>query len=279
MRELVYLSEAKLEQFLPESSSFWPRPKLSVKLPPFVGVDVDLTSTMKKSQLKHLERVVAQIARTADWFTDLELRPGQWVAFEAPLNYLVLDHPEFTKMLIFTDVPGVVPDRSSESNVRLLLHGSAEYLLNASRPVELAVESLHMVTNCENASSYSRMIDNIEPLLDVLEERNRSATTATRPSRRALSTGQSVPGILDIVVEPYEHSREHLRASPKRLSTLTSRLLHAIDAELSPATSAWMAGYARITANLRDERPHNSNATRYVVASPLYIEYTTPPDA
>lgn len=100
MRELVYLSVAKLKQFLPELRS---RLKFTLKTP-FAGVDIDPTPDATKSQLQHLAKVVAQIERSAGWFTDPEVVPGQWVAFEAPLNYVILPN-EYGHILIFVD-PG-----------------------------------------------------------------------------------------------------------------------------------------------------------------------------
>ena len=75
MRELVYLSESKMEQFIPDLSSLWPKPRITIKTP-FAGLDLDMSATRKKSQLKHLKLIVKQIERSARWFGALVRRAG-----------------------------------------------------------------------------------------------------------------------------------------------------------------------------------------------------------
>lgn len=98
MRELVYLSESKMEQFIPDLSSLWPKPRITIKTP-FAGLDLDMSATRKKSQLKHLKLIVKQIERSARWFGDQYLCPGEWAAFEAPLNYLTMKCGESVQVL------------------------------------------------------------------------------------------------------------------------------------------------------------------------------------
>src|SRR5215831_8261605 len=108
MHEVIYLSDAKLERFLPRLRSLWPRPKIGVR-PPFGSLDLDLAPDAKKARLQHLKKVVDEIGLDAKWFTDPNAQPGQWVQFEAPLNYVILSEVIFTQserlsnMLMFID--------------------------------------------------------------------------------------------------------------------------------------------------------------------------------
>ncbi|NUS85796.1 MAG: hypothetical protein HOY75_24495 [Streptomyces sp.] len=125
MQEMIYLSDRKLAQFLPSLRSAWPRPRISLSTP-FGGMEVDTATTAagRDPHGRHLARVVRRIEESARWYAEDGLRPGQWVAFEASLNYLVLRTAD-TDMVLFVDVPAAEPD------TRLLLHGSVEHLIAA----------------------------------------------------------------------------------------------------------------------------------------------------
>jgi len=61
----------------------------------------------------------------------------------------------------------------------------------------------------------------------------------------------------------------------------TELLLRALDSQLRPETATWMAGYARVTADMshmiHPRKRKRRKPVRYVVASPLYVEYTSSP--
>jgi hypothetical protein len=100
----------------------WPRPRISFSTP-FGGLEVD-TATVANSDTTggQLARVVSHIEETARWYAEEGLRPGQWVAFEATMNYVLLNGAD-TEMVLFVDIP------SSQQDTRLLLHGSAQHLI------------------------------------------------------------------------------------------------------------------------------------------------------
>jgi hypothetical protein len=127
MRELVYLSDAKLRQFLPKPRRFFQagRAKVSVTTP-VGGLDVEPGSAPdeERARARRFARVVAHVERGARWFWDEGLRAGQWVAFEAPLNYLVL-RGEFEEMVLFADPAEAVEGYERAWRARLVLHGSA----------------------------------------------------------------------------------------------------------------------------------------------------------
>lgn len=240
MRELVYLSESKLAQFLPGPRGGW-RVRGSVSTP--VGsVDVDPVRSADAERARRLERVIDQVARDARWYAEDDLRPGQWIQFEAPLNYNVLDQRYFRRMLVFLEPAG--------GSVRLLLHGSARHLAGTPSPVRVA-DSVEDESGYggggesggggQSSGGYVHLARNVELLIGTMTSADSSPEAAA-----------SVP--------------------PPSLAAATTRLVAALDAQTYPETAAWMTGYARVTVALRD------GGTRYVVASPLNVEHTDPPE-
>ncbi|MFC9084547.1 SAVMC3_10250 family protein, partial [Streptomyces sp. NPDC057062] len=145
MQEVIYLSDRKLSQFLPGLRSAWPRQRVSVSTP-FGGVEVD-PSPGPASDLwgRHLLRVVRRVEESARWYTEAGARPGQWIAFEAPLNYFALDGADPT-MVFFADTPDTPePDHP----VRLLLHGSVDHLI-AGPPARVTDETRRSGTLVRN---------------------------------------------------------------------------------------------------------------------------------
>jgi hypothetical protein len=266
VRELVYLSESKMEQFIPDLSSLWPKPRITIKTP-FAGLDLDMSSTRKKSQLKHLKLIVKQIERSARWFGDQYLCAGEWAAFEAPLNYLTMKCGESVQVLFFVD-PARPVDNYASGGTRLLLHGSPGNLidshtigLTAPQPdgeqSTLRFSSDPAAYGSSHPKTLGYVANNVGALMGSF---SRISATATSP-----------------------HQRD-CEAVVHWLPKATAQILSAIDGQVYPETAAWMKGYARITAILtaqpasfEDEVPQDNRATRYIVATPLYVERSSPP--
>ncbi|MFD8817686.1 SAVMC3_10250 family protein [Streptomyces sp. NPDC059627] len=153
LSELVYLSDAKLRQFLPLSRRRLGSVKAALKLTtPLVSMDVTSSADSDQARMNQFRRVAAQIERNAVWFAEGRHRPGRWIYFEAPLNFMPLAEP-FSHMVVFLDpgdpVDGYDPRHPSDGDpdsegdrqtsggrVRLLLHGSADHLLlGAEQPL------------------------------------------------------------------------------------------------------------------------------------------------
>lgn len=244
MRELVYLSESKLTQFLSAPRGGW-RVKGSVTTP--VGsLDVDPVREPDTERARRLERVIEHVARSARWFAEDGLRPGQWVQFDAPLNYSVLDERYFHRMLVFLDSGRPAPGYPTGGSVRLLLHGSARHLAGTPSSVQVA-GSVEDTTGDGGQSSggYVHLARNVELLIGAMT----SAETTT----------DGLGGLEDTPFGP-------------TLQAATRRLVGALETRMYPETAAWMTGYARVTVALQD------GETRYVVASPLNVEHTDPPE-
>jgi hypothetical protein len=267
MRELVYLSESKMEQFIPDLRSLWPKPRITIKTP-FAGLDLDLSSTRKKSQVKHLKLIVKQIERSARWLGDQYLCPGEWAAFEAPLNYLIMRCGESVQVLFFVDPAQPVDNYASGGTTRLLLHGSPGNLLDShtirlTAPQSDGEESTLKFSRdpaaygCSHPETLGYVANNVGTLMGSF---SRISATATNPDQR--------------------NSEGMVHWLPRA----TTQILSAIDAQVYSETAVWMKGYARITAILTDQPvslEHGTSqancSTRYIIATPLYVERSRPP--
>ncbi|MET9544228.1 SAVMC3_10250 family protein [Streptomyces sp. NPDC006627] len=253
MRELVYLSDGKLEQFLPTLRSTWRRPKVTLSSP-FGGAEFDLAPEAERARLKHLERVTREIEASAKWFADDDISPGSWVAFEAPLNYVVLGG-RFANLLMFTDIKNRTADYPTGGRIRLLMHGSARHLLTSRRPPEVEPPNeVDLPVYGDRGSDHELWVEMLVNSHDLLLETLRPEGVEVSPS------------------SGYVRSRRQ-----EVLGDAVRSLINALDAKVHPETAATLIGYARVTACLDF---HQQLAPRaeyvrhaYVIASPLYVEY------
>jgi uncharacterized protein DUF7019 len=116
MRELVYLSDAKLAQFRPERGRRFRVREVGVPGIGQVGVDPPADA--------HLDAVVDHLSGIARWYTEDDLAPGDWVQFETSMGYTVAG-TDRVPVLLFAEPPG---DR------RLVLHGSPHHLVGEVLP-------------------------------------------------------------------------------------------------------------------------------------------------
>ncbi|NUT52421.1 MAG: hypothetical protein HOV94_34785 [Saccharothrix sp.] len=133
MRELIYLSTAKLRQFLPAGATRrLPRvSEVEAQIPLNLGGVRFSFPAEAAAGLSHLNDVVRYLVEQSDqqlrWYTEAGLEPGRWVQFEARMNYQVLEPDDASRAgtLVFWDVSATNP-------VRLLLHGSPRHLMAAA---------------------------------------------------------------------------------------------------------------------------------------------------
>lgn len=244
VRELVYLSDAKLAQFVPTLTAVRRWPRFSVKTP-VVEVSYEPGPDDDARRRKHFDRVVTQIERSARWFADDAVAAGDWVQFEAPLNHVLLDRRDRPPLLLFTDRPTVTDEHPTPDRLRLLLHGSAKHLLPVQRPPRVpALSDDADVTDFgggDSAGSLWSSPSALRVLLDGMRARERPSAD---PGNPLLPLGDTV-----------------------------GTVLYAVDRRSAPETAAWQAGYARVTAAVR-----MPGGKRCVVASPLYVEHATAPN-
>lgn len=129
MRELVYLSEAKLRAFRPAPGR---RRRAGLRgeigVAGLANVGVDLPASVPPDG-PTLDEVLDHLTGTPGmlrWYEEENLRPGQWIQFEARLDQIVLElaQPRPVQIALFAE-PG------SADGTRLLLHGSPEHLTAA----------------------------------------------------------------------------------------------------------------------------------------------------
>lgn len=214
MRELVYLSEAKLAQFLPQKPPWWARLGRNARVEvstPVGSVDLYAGEPMAKPTTAHLQAVIAKIETEAKWLNDPEVCPGQWVQFEMPMNYIIVSSVNLpgrglrsvivegeTGPLLFLD-----SNDTQARGPRLLLHGSARHLLgHNTRPDQVELQTEY--------NSGDRF------LLQFLR-------SSVRDPLKDGGDGHPHPGI-----------------------ALRSLVRH-LDERMGRETASWMAGYARVT--------------------------------
>ncbi|MFF7927389.1 SAVMC3_10250 family protein [Streptomyces mirabilis] len=235
IREFVYLSDAKLQQFSQPRRFVLPG---AVRLTtPAVGVDVDAPAAdSERDRMRRLEKLDKYLGERAEWFAEPGLRPGRWVWFEAPLRCVTLQG-EYRHMVLFADpAPGEDPHYEQETGCRLLLHGSARHLVGYT-PV--AVEG---------------------PALEGIDGGSSIGTTF-------LTTAGQAVRALSLEHDPVA---DGVMPPPTNLNGSGVRdLMNAVDARHGQAPGAWMCGLARVTVEL----PATESAARCLVASPLSVEY------
>ncbi|MFJ6792732.1 SAVMC3_10250 family protein [Streptomyces sp. NPDC091268] len=241
MREIVYLSESKLRQFVPEPRRV-PRAGALRVTSPFGGIDMDAPAPdSEQGQLRHLRDVYKHVGLVADWYEAPDLRPGQWVQFEAPIRCVTLSGAHQDLVLFVDSGSGTGTEPAPDERSRLIMHGSVRHLRGWT-PMPVDGPALEV----ENSAS---------SLGTAFVTRAGQVVEALTRLRDPLSAEQSPP-----------------RSAVRLHGRGVQELLNALDDEDGGIDmSAMMTGYARITGVL----PSTPAAPRCVVASPLVVEYAT----
>ncbi|MCX4825571.1 SAVMC3_10250 family protein [Streptomyces sp. NBC_01142] len=249
LREFIYLSDSKLGQFVPKPHRF-ARPGALRVTTPLGGLDVEPPAAdSDHARLRHLRRVVKHLDRAARWFTEPDLRPGQWVRFEAPLRCVTLKG-EYQHMVLFADpFADDEPGYDREAGFRLLMHGSIRHLIGHTPQ---SVEGPDLESFGGGASYGETFVTDAGHVVRALAvERDPTAD-------------ESPDGVLPHA--PAFTASEGVRA-----------LLSALHAGPGPMrTAAWMRGYARVSAQFAPGAAASGAGFRRspcLVASPLSVEY------
>ncbi|MFF9569367.1 SAVMC3_10250 family protein [Streptomyces sp. NPDC014685] len=239
MREIVYLSEGKLRQFVPEPRRV-PRAGALRVTSPFGGIDMDApVADSEQGQLRHLRDVCRCVELVADWYTAPGLRPGQWVQFEAPLRCVTLSGAHQDLALFVDPAGGRGADPVADGGCRLLMHGSVRHLRGW---IPVAVDGPALEAGDWCSSLGTAFVTRAGQVVEALTRHRDPLPAEQTPSRTAV--------------------RLHDRG--------VQELLDALDGEDgSIDMSAMMVGYARVTGVL----PSTPTTPRCVVASPLVVEY------
>jgi hypothetical protein len=227
MRELIYLSERKLQQFQDDSSrgSMLRRiQQFGAKGPAGLGelsVSLSPDTAKKHATLTQAINHIDYCDRPARWYEDDGLQPGDWLHFEARLSYSVVTIAGTEGPLLFRE------PQSADRRVGLLLHGSEQHLVCAAPP-EVGHDLWYSW-----AYPFQRFMRSIKEDEEGVETRGLGRSLSLPLRRLAIQGGEE----------------------------FASR----------------MAGYARISAIIYVERGQSATQS-CVIASPLYVEYTSPPD-
>ncbi|MFJ3141340.1 SAVMC3_10250 family protein [Streptomyces halstedii] len=241
LREIVYLSESKLRQFLPEPRRV-PRTGALRLTTPLGGIDMDAPAAdVEQGQLRHLRDVHKHVELVAGWYASPDLRPGQWVQFEVPLRCVTLSGAHQDLVLFVDSAGGRGTDLDADGLCRLLMHGSVRHLRSWA---PTSVDGPALEAESSVSSLGAAFVTRVGQVVDVLTS-HRDPLPAEQTSSRT-------------------EMRLHGRG--------VQELLDALDDEDDDIdVSAMMTGYARVTGIL----PGTSATPRCVVASPLVVEYAT----
>jgi hypothetical protein len=259
MRELIYLSHRKLAMFAPLRGRLpWSRfrPRLDVTVPGFASLGFeDQGDTQQHSDLETVIQALHNSECAPLWYEDPKVSAGQWVQFEARMNWCVLDKSRFKTTVVFFD--------SYTADTHLLLHGSSIHLLGQQKPARM--DDLHLERIYAESETFEWYC---EALPDSI-----AATTGTELESLALdpkTTDPSVTSLAD-VPRPVVNSDNIIAAvGPQELLGLYDSLSRAVNS----ATATWMGGLARVTATFSNPEPGHSST---VVATPLYVEFVNAP--
>jgi hypothetical protein len=246
MRELVYVSDRKLDQFLlgKPRRRWWNKVDFEgeTSLGPFGRVKISRATSVGRVHTPTLDEVIDalnQSDRAPRWYENEKITAGDWIHFEAKLNYRLLDHERFESVVLFLDV-------------QPLRHGGADHL--RGRTLEAWAPELKEYVHRSEESIFEKIAE----------------SHWFRDRVRALSE-QLHHNSIDFEPSP-------VAANTKRYgwsSDIMWSIVWSLDTQMIPATAAWMTGYARVTAIVNGQGWDNA---RIVVASPLYVEYCSAPD-
>lgn len=247
MRELVYVSKRKLQQF---DLGGWRGPASRVKATAkvFLGVgEITVEPDGVRRDYPNVDavlRALDQSDRAPVWFED-EVQPGQWVQFEAPMSYTTVG-----KAVVFLDVdqPSIAYPGGGER--RLVLHGSAEHLVGGDTQPRTSVDALsEEAARCSSvgAEAFASVFNHFFDLIEYASVHD----VSSRDDRQMVSF------------------RRRMSASGlEHVLPTVGRHLHL------PHTAAWMAGCARVT-NVAP--PTNADRAMTLFATPLFVEYVAAP--
>ncbi|MDQ0378457.1 SAVMC3_10250 family protein [Amycolatopsis thermophila] len=193
MRELIYVSTAKLRQLVPDLPKR-PRGLRDVEAEvttPVGGVKVGKAARPAEPGLAAAVAGLEASPRAPKWFAEPGLRPGQWVHFEAPMAY-----GEIGGSVVFLDVDEAVDGYPTGGRLRLLLHGSRDHLVGALPGAERDMDPGHhslwvrfvqilmeldepdRAEAAEHPRFLARMVDSLDALADRLQPRFTAAWAA-----------------------------------------------------------------------------------------------------
>ncbi|MFF6980300.1 SAVMC3_10250 family protein [Streptomyces sp. NPDC008343] len=273
MRELVYLSERKLQQFRLGKRRRWNNRtpvEGEINFLGFGGVRFGPTPPGAGDAVTpDLESVISALEasdRAAMWFGDPAVQPGQWVYFEAPLCYAPLGLRDEPGAVVFIDHGEPTAGYPTGGQVRLLMHGSEAHVVGSatSPPVHPQLPDDPFPAVRFNDLSDFRTFAH---LLTELNRRWAAADAGETDAVAALDERPFVRYLPELVTRS-----GHSYAS---IADVIRRNVFDLDSLVEPRlTASWLAGHARVSVQVPSQR---RDEPRVVVATPLYVERVSPP--
>lgn len=155
--EYVYLSDAKLRQFVPSEPSWWSR----IRVRKFGGkariasLETSVEMDVADAADTEVRKLIDHLAGDAQWYRRDGLIPGTWVFFEGRIGYRSLPGGA----ALFCEAGGW--DRTS---TRILLHGSANHLVGRTA-VAAAVQPNGSYSDIDDVPSalHSAVVKSVRP--------------------------------------------------------------------------------------------------------------------
>jgi hypothetical protein len=255
VRDFIYMSDQKLAALKIQTRSIQHRPfrfRAEVKAPVVSlalessdtsSADASASMQSEQVQLYKLKKALDEINKRSLWYSDTAAMTGSWIYFESPMNYCMLQSDYFPSAVVFADHMDLLPDPS----VRILLHGSARHLLNQPRLVAISSEVERLQPSPSSGEFVYTLAENVAEVVRTIDASQDPLIAP--PSARATDS----------------------------LTTGIARLLRVLDQKFVVDTSAWLGGVARVTAAVRAPHGHG-DVERFIMATPLYVEYTSDPE-
>jgi hypothetical protein len=232
-QEIIYLSDAKLGQFISNPRPRLPALKANISTP-VGGVNLETPGVDEpRKTTQQLRRVERQLAKAARPFTASDLRPGQWVEFTVALRWVALKG-QYRDLVLFVDpAADTWPQPELPLGRRLLLHGSTRHL--RGHPA-VPVDGPELRELAGWASAGTMVVTKAGQLVQALADAEAQGAASV-----CLPTGSDVRD-----------------------------LLQALDASRGEVdTAALVTGYARVSGLL----PATDTTHGCLIASPLIVRY------
>lgn len=247
MRELVYVSQSKLDRFDDSSMKrLFPRiGKVSTRVRvPFVELASDVEAVLSDRTVSgKRKRVLKDIQAHAVWYQDEHLIVGDWVAFEGRFHLVLGSMPgeayESTGMVVFFEVVS--------GNKALLLHGSSTHLLGRTVPTRVG---------------FFFAGSDLQPIWDYIRylSREEECTSSADADPNDDVSQAPLPVLHEIIIKWVK--RLHLKQEVDSTQANRPRKQRPYVLEYS----AHLRGYARVTSVLAQKD------VRLVTATPLVVE-------
>lgn len=257
MREIIYLSKRKLDNFMEPKkmiSSLRRLKRVETSAAQLAEFSLEAHPPSKDEEkdayVKKLERVIRKIKpKSVD---EVNISPGDWVAFDSRMVHAELSGSHM-RGVVFLSGSGL--EREGRRS-RLFLHGSSEHYLLASparADIDEEVTETRFSLSAEYSSggvSFRALVHNVDQVVHALEgEENFSSGSPQKTE------------------------------NPESFTLGSMKLLAALDKHLdSSYFSERVSGLARLTCEpmqiSSDSEEEEQERGRLLVGTPLYVEYS-----